>query len=81
MLARNWARTAVRLCRPMRWSITARRLCLLVLPIAVPAWIVAMVCCLVFACASELGGGVRILWSAPAKSRRYAYRAYRYGRV
>jgi hypothetical protein len=57
----------------MGWSITARRLCLLLLPVAVPVWLVALSLAIVCACAAEIGRWLSHLWNAPPKPQRHRY--------
>ena len=80
MFRRKWKYVAVLLFHPLRWSIQTRRLFVLLLPLAVPAWAVAVVIAVTCVCAAPFGNGLRHFWTAPPNKRSNDYRYYGYGR-
>ena len=79
MGSRNF-RVFVRLFQPMRWSIKARRLFLVSLPLAIPAWILAVIATLILGHAMEIQQVLRQAWNAPPKRRHARYSYYGYGK-
>ena len=76
----HWKPNVLRLFQPMRWSIGARRAFLLLLPLAIPAWITAVLMAAALAIAVDFGQVLRRFWAAPPKRRVSSYGYYRYGR-
>ena len=74
-------RVFFRMFRPMRWSIKARRVFMVVLPLAIPVWLIAVMSVLVLGFTLEAAKAIKHAWNAPPEQRRVSsYSYYGYGK-
>ena len=73
--AKPWAR---RLSRPSTWSVWARRLFLVGLPIAIPLWLMAFVVLAASAILKSIMRSISSYWNDPPKRLRSGSYSYNY---
>lgn len=72
----NWGRALRWLFSPMSWSVAKRRMFLVLLPLSLPAWALAVLGILALSVLEGLISPLWTFWSAPPRSRGRGYDYY-----